>query len=67
MEIVNSQDHFASTKNEGQRVLESCLSLDNMWEMKIYDVYGLYVWDDDATLAQKPMKLIVEIIILQWP
>jgi len=25
--------------------------------MKIYDVYGLHVWEDHATLAQKTLKV----------
>ena len=38
---------------EGQRTLEGCLSLNNWWAMKVYDVYELHVWYDYATSAQK--------------
>jgi hypothetical protein len=27
-----------------------------MWQMKIYDIYGLREWDEHAALAQKALK-----------
>ena len=32
--------------------LEGCFTLINWWLMKIYDVYGLYGWNEHAALAQ---------------
>lgn len=46
-----------TSKNWVSRSLVGCLSLTKWWLMKIYDMYGLHVWEEHATLAQKTLKV----------